>query len=68
MDKAVESVKAFITPFVAAAFTALSVAYIAQYDLGLSRQDIRTIAVVGAVIIAVLVAVEFYGKRLRKPN
>ena len=48
--------------------TVLSVACIAQYDLGLSRQEIRTPAVVGAAAIAVLVAVEFFGKKLRKPN
>jgi hypothetical protein len=35
-----------------AAFTVLSVAYIAQYDFGLSRQGIRTPAVVVAVVIA----------------
>ena len=53
-----------------AAFTAnaaaLSLAYIAHYDFGLSRQEIRTAALVGAVVIAVLVAVEFFGKKLRK--
>ena len=53
-----------------AAFTAgaaaLSLAYIAHYDFGLSRQDIRTAAVCGAAVIGALVAVEFFGKKLRK--
>ena len=47
---------------------ALSLAYIAHYDFGLSRQEIRTPAVVGAAVIAVLVAVEFFCKKLREPN
>ena len=55
-----------------AAFTAsaaaLSLAYIAHYDFGLSREEIRTFAVVGAAVVAVLVAVEFFGKKLRKPQ
>jgi hypothetical protein len=45
---------------------ALSLAYIAHYDFGLSRQEIRTPAVFCAAVIAVLVAVEFFGKKLRK--
>jgi hypothetical protein len=49
-----------------AATTALSVAYIAHYDFGPSRQQIRTPAVIGAIVIAVLVAVEIFGKKLRK--
>ena len=48
--------------------TALSLAYIAHYDFGLSCEEIRTPAVVGAAAIAVLVAVEFFGKKLRKPQ
>jgi hypothetical protein len=39
-----------------------------QLDFGLSRQDIRIPAVAGAAVIAVLVAVEFFGKKLRKPS
>ena len=51
-----------------AAITALSLAHIAHYDFGLSRQEIRTPAVVAAAVIAALVAVEFFGKKLRKPK
>jgi hypothetical protein len=53
---------------VSATFAALTLAYIAHYEFGLSRQEIRTPAVVGATVIAVLVAVEFFGKKLRKPK
>jgi hypothetical protein len=41
-------------------------AYIASYDFGLSREEIRAPALVGAGIIAALVAVEFFGNKLRK--
>jgi hypothetical protein len=53
---------------VGAIVTALSVAYIAHYDFGFSRQEIRTPAVVGAAIIGLLVATEYLGKRFRKPK
>jgi hypothetical protein len=45
--------------------------YIAHYNFGLSRLEIRIPAVVGAVIIAAviatLVAIDFFSRRLRKP-
>jgi hypothetical protein len=48
--------------------TALTLGYIAHYDLGFSRQEIRTPAVVGAAVIATLMVIEFFGKKLRKPK
>jgi hypothetical protein len=42
--------------------------YIAHYDFDPSRQEIRTAAVVGAAVIAVLLAVELFSKKLRKTN
>jgi hypothetical protein len=54
-----------------APMAAAMLGYIAHYNFGLSRQEIRIPAVVGAVIIAVvlatLVAFDFFRKRLRKP-
>jgi hypothetical protein len=50
-----------------AAFAALSVGYIAHYDFGPSREEIRGLAVFGAGIIAALMATEYFGKKLRKP-
>jgi hypothetical protein len=67
METTVGRVLAFLMSVVAAAVTALSLAYIAHYDFGLSRQEIRTPAVVGAVVIAALVTIEFFGKKLAKP-
>jgi hypothetical protein len=68
METTVGRVLAFLMSVVAAAVTALSLAYIAHYDFGLSRQEIRTPAVVGAVVIAALVTIEFFGKKLAKPK
>jgi hypothetical protein len=68
MGKAVGSVMAFLKSVVTAAFTALWLAYVAHYDFGLSHQEIRTPALVGAAVIAALVAIEIVGKKLRKPK
>ena len=50
-----------------AAFAALFLGYVAHYNFGLSREQIRIPAVLAAAIIAVLIAIEFFGKKLRKP-
>ena len=54
-----------------AAFVALTIGYIAHYDFGISRLDIRMSALIGAstfaVIVVLLLATEFYEK-LRKPK
>jgi hypothetical protein len=50
---------------VGAVVTAFTGWYVARYDLGLSKQRIRAPAVLGAAIIGLLVAIEYFGKRLR---
>ena len=50
------------------AFTAVMLAYIARYDLGFSREEIRTFAVIAAAVGVALVVIEYFGKKLRKPN
>jgi hypothetical protein len=68
MEKTVDTVMRIMMSGVTASAVAFWLAYIAHYDFGLSRQEVRTPAVVGAGIIAALVAVEFFGKKLRKPK
>jgi hypothetical protein len=68
MEKTVDSVIRIMMSGVTASAVAFWLAYIARYDFGLSREEIRAPALVGAGIIAALVAVEFFGKKLRKPN
>jgi hypothetical protein len=68
METTVGNVLSFLMSVVAAVTTALSLAYVAHYDLGLSREEIRIAAVVGAAAVVAWMAVEFFGKKLRKPN
>ena len=51
---------------VGAAAVALSLAYIAHYDYGFSREEIRAAALIGAGFILTLVAGEFFVETLRK--
>jgi len=50
-----------------AVLTAIFVGYVAHYDFGLSREQIRLPAVCGAAVIAVLMAIKFFGHKFRKP-
>jgi hypothetical protein len=51
---------------VAATAVALALAYIAHYDFGISREEIRAAALIGAGFIVALVAGEFFAKRMRR--
>jgi predicted membrane protein len=70
MDDPIPSkVVGFLLSLSVAAMVALSVGYVAHYDFGLSRLDIRTSALIGAAIIAPIVAllsVIEYFEKLRK--
>jgi hypothetical protein len=66
MEKTIDRILNIVMAMSTASAIALSLAYIAHYDFGLSRQEIRTPAVVAAAVIAALVTVEFFGKKLRK--
>ena len=49
-----------------AAYAAIAINYVARYDLGFSLQQIRDAALVIAVLLAALVAIDFFGKKLGK--
>jgi drug/metabolite transporter (DMT)-like permease len=49
-----------------AACVAIALGYVALYDLGFSREAVRSGAVIAAILIAAMVAVDFFGKKLRK--
>jgi putative flippase GtrA len=53
---------------VTAIVTACMLAYVAHDDLGFTRQEIRTPSLIAAAIIGLVVATEYFGKRLRKPK
>jgi hypothetical protein len=42
--------------------------YSARYQWGLSQSAIRTDALLAVLLIGTLVAIEFFGKSLRKPK
>jgi hypothetical protein len=49
-----------------AGYVAITLEYVALYDFGLSREAVRSAAMIAAILIAALVAIEFFGKRFGK--
>jgi len=49
-----------------AAYVAITLGYVALYDLGLSGEQVRGAAIVAAILIAATVAVDFFGKKMGK--
>jgi hypothetical protein len=68
MEKAIDRFLTLLMAVSGAAFTAVMLGYIAHYHFGLSREEIRTIAVIAAAVAIALVLIEYFGKKLRKPN
>jgi len=68
MQATIDRVLVVVMSLGAAVMVAVTVGYIARYGFGLSRQAIRTSALVGAVGIIALMAVEHFGEKLRKPK
>jgi hypothetical protein len=65
MQATIDRVLAVIVSGAVAVMAAGTVGYIAHYDFGFSREEIRTPALIGAVVIGVQLAVEHFGKKLR---
>jgi hypothetical protein len=49
-----------------AAYAAIAIGYVAHNELGFPLQEIRGGAVLIAVVIATLIAIDFFGKKLRR--
>ena len=49
-----------------AGYVAIVVGYVARFDLGFSLPEIRSAAVVVAVVLAALIAIDFFGKKFGK--
>jgi hypothetical protein len=47
-----------------AGYVAIALRYVALYDLGLSSQQVRSGAVITAIAMAALIAVDFFGNKL----
>jgi hypothetical protein len=68
MEPIFARIATFLSVAGATAMVAFWLGYIALYDLGFSRQEIHTPAVIAAMVIAMLVATEFFGKNGASPN
>jgi hypothetical protein len=66
METTVGRVLAVLLSVATAVTAALTAGYAARYDLGLAPQQIRTQAVIVAIVIGLLLAIDHYGKKLRK--
>jgi hypothetical protein len=49
-----------------AGYVAIALRYVALYDLGLSLEQVRSGAMIVAIIMAALVAIDFFGNKLGK--
>lgn len=49
-----------------AMYMAITLGYVARHDFGLSRVEIRDGATILAILIAALLAIDFFGKKLGK--
>jgi hypothetical protein len=68
MQATIDRVLVVVMSVGAAVMAAVTVGYVAHYDFGLSGQEIRTSALVGAIVIVALLAVELFGEKRRKPK
>jgi hypothetical protein len=68
METTVGRVLVVLFSVAAAVTAALTADYTARYDLGFSPHEIRTQAVIIAIVIGLLLAIDYFGKKLRKPK
>jgi hypothetical protein len=66
MDPTSIRMRTLLGIFAAAVVTAAVLRHVAHVHAGLSREAIRSDALLAAGLIAALIAIEFFGKRLRK--
>jgi hypothetical protein len=66
MDPTSIRLRTLIGILAAAVVTAAALRHFVHVGIGLSREDIRSDALIVAGLIAALIAIEFFGKRLRK--
>jgi hypothetical protein len=57
-----------VTAICVAAYVAIMLDHVANVDLGFSREQIRNTAVITAIVMAMLMAIDFLGKKLGKTD
>ena len=65
MKRKFETVMTATTATFVAAYAAILIGYVAHHNLGFRVEEIRGAAVLTAVIVATLLAIDFFGKKLR---
>jgi hypothetical protein len=68
MQATIDRVLVVIMSVASATMAAVTVGYVAHHGFGFSREEIRTPALVGAIVIGALLAVEHFGEKLRRPK
>ena len=66
MESKFDGIVAITNAVFLAAYVAIALGYVALYDLGLSGEGVRRAAMIAAILIAAMVAVDFFGKKLGK--
>jgi hypothetical protein len=57
-----------VTAICVAGYVAVMLDYVADVDFGFSREQIRNTAVITAFVMAMLMAIDFLGKKLGKTD
>jgi ABC-type nitrate/sulfonate/bicarbonate transport system permease component len=58
----------FVTAICVAGYVAIMIEYVADAGLGYSGTQIRNTAVITALVMVILMAINFLGKRFGKPD
>jgi hypothetical protein len=57
-----------VTAICVAAYVAIMLDHVADVDLGFSGEQIRNTAVIAAIVMAMLMAIDFFGKKPGKTD
>jgi hypothetical protein len=68
MEQIISRIIRFLFVVSTATAVALVVGDVSHYDLGFSSADIRMSSLIGAAIVALLLASDYFEKGLRKPK
>jgi hypothetical protein len=68
MESWVDGIVTITNAVFLAAYVAITLGYVALYDLGLSGEKVRGEAMIAVILIAATVAIDFLGKKLRKAD
>ena len=68
MESWVDGIVTITSAVFLAAYVAITLGYVALYDLGLSAEKVRGAAMIAVILIAATVAVDYFSKKQRKAD